>query len=328
MNVPRPLLSFVVPVRNGVAHLPRLLPSITATATAAGASFEVIVGNNGSTDDTAQVASALGARVVDVPAGSASTVRNAVARTARGRWLAFIDVDHELDEGWCAAAIQQFDDATIAAVGAQYHAPRPGTWVQRTYDRFRRRANDTHDVEWLPSGNLIVRREMFEQLGGFDSTLETCEDVDFSQRLWHAGGRMVAVPRLRSTHFGDPRSLKALFMGELWRGRDNWRVTMSGPRNLRSIVSALMPLLMLVAGAAITVGLLTLAIGGAWLLFCGLLLGGALTLVRAVPLMAPGDSRESLGVIAAQAIAVSAVYNAARACALVMPVDHRLRRSA
>ena len=45
-----------------------------------------------------------------------------------------------------------------------------------------------------------------------------------------------------SVHYGDPRTLGAVFTGEMWRGRDNLRVTLRPPMNLRSTLSALQPL--------------------------------------------------------------------------------------
>lgn len=322
-----PRISFVIPVRNGSRHLRRLLGSIMRTGTAADVPFEIVVGDHGSTDDTAAVARVAGARVVNVDGGRASTVRNVAAAQARGDLLAFIDADHELDSGWCATAVAQFDDRAVAAVGAQYHAPAEGTWVQRTYDRFRRHGDAPHDTEWLPSGNLVVRRDVFEQLGGFDETLETCEDVDFSQRLWAIGARMRAVPALRSTHFGDPSTLRALFFGELWRGRDNLRVTMKGRLTARSLVSLLIPVATLGAVTAIVVGAVMTPFGGANVALAGAMTLGGLIVVRALPLMQVRDTPRAPAA-AAQALAVSTVYNMARAFSLVVPAGHQLRRSA
>ena len=55
-------------------------------------------------------------------------------------------------------------------------------------------------------------------------------------------GRLVADEALASVHYGDPRTLRAVYAGEKWRGRDNLRVTLRPPMNLRSALSALQPL--------------------------------------------------------------------------------------
>ena len=92
--------------------------------------------------------------------------------------------------------------------------------MQRAYDGFRRRSSGRREVDWLGSGNLAVSRSAFEAVHGFDVTLTTCEDVDLCRRLRERGYRIVSDSRLRSVHLGDPRSLKALFVSELWRGRE------------------------------------------------------------------------------------------------------------
>ena len=107
-------------------------------------------------------------------------------------------------------------------------------------------------VDWLGSGSLAVWREVFEKVGGFDSRLETCEDVDFCQRLRRNGYGLWSDDRLRSVHLGDPRTLRALFFGELWRGRDNLKVSLRGPLTPRALPSVLIPLtilLLLTVGA-------------------------------------------------------------------------------
>ena len=56
---------------------------------------------------------------------------------------------------------------------------------------FAARPRDQRDADWLGSGNLAVSRTAFELVGGFDTSLETCEDVDFCHRLRAKGQRVV-----------------------------------------------------------------------------------------------------------------------------------------
>src|SRR5262249_52970008 len=124
---------------------------------------------------------------------------------------------------------------------------------QRAYDRFRLHRRGIHEVDWLGSGNLAVRRDAFLRVGGFDTSLETCEDVDLCNRLRAAGYRLVSDDRMRSIHFGDPSTLGELFRGELWRGRDNVRTTIRGPLTLRSLPSLAVPVANLLL---LTIGLI------------------------------------------------------------------------
>jgi hypothetical protein len=168
---------------------------------------------------------------------------------------------------------------------------------------------------------------MFEQLGGFDSSLETCEDVDLCQRILAAGGRIVASDRLISVHRGDPPTLRALFFGELWRGRDNLRVSLRAPLTLKALPGVAFPLIYLMALLALAVGLLTFAFGGWLLAAAGALAILSVIMLRAGALLMNAASGTRGPVVLLQAMLVATVYDTARALALVSRQDHGIRRT-
>jgi hypothetical protein len=318
----KPTLSFIVPVRNDAPRLARCLATIPQ-----GSPYEVIVVDNGSTDGSPDVARAAGARVLRLTGGSVAELRNAGAAAAAGELLAFVDADHELGAGWPAAAEALFrEEPDIVAAGALYHAPPDGTWVQRMYDKFRRRPSGRRVTDWLPSGNLVVRRTAFEAVGGFDASLETCEDVDLCQRLSARGGRLVESDALMSVHQGDPTTLRALFAGELWRGRDNFRVTLRGPLTLRTLPSLLLPVAVLGAGAAVILGILTWPFGGWPLTAAGAVVLGLAVAARTWSLVGRVSRQERNGRTLVEAVLVGGVYDAARALALCARLPHETRR--
>ena len=316
-------ISFVVPVKNGAAYLERCLASIAASRLPVD-QYEVIVGDNGSTDRSADVARTAGAVVCSLPNVNVATVRNQAAAAARAPVLAFVDADHEIDSDWPLVALALLAAPGVVAAGAPYVAPPDGNWVQRAYDSFRSRGRATQDTDWLPSGNLAVTRDAFERAQGFDARLETCEDVDLCQRLRQAGGRIVADPRLRSIHRGDPRSLGAVFRGELWRGRDNLRVSLRSPLTLRSLPSVLIPVLDLLALAAVPFGLLAWSAGGGWVVLAAILLLLLFMILRAAVML---RRRDHVGLTTiAQTFLVAGVYDLARAMALIGRTSHDARR--
>lgn len=320
---PLPSVSFIIPVRDDARRLAGCLRSIAANRYPREL-VDVLIVDNGSTDDSAAVATASGARVLHVPTGRAAELRNLGAGDARGEILAFVDADHQLDPGWLATLASCLESPDVAAAGAPYSAPPDGTWVQHTYDRMRDRKTSRCDAEWHASGNFAVRRQVFMQLGGFDARLTTCEDVDLCQRLHDTGYRILDDGGLRSIHLGDPSSLKGLFLSELWRGRDNLRATLRGPWTFRHLRSILVPAAQLVALAATVLGVLCMNRTGAIVALTGTAMLCGLSLVRAGLIF----KRDPLPTVvrALQAFAVAAVYDLARALALVVRVDHRIRR--
>lgn len=316
-----PVISFIVPVKNDAKRLAHCLESIRAAEAADGA-VEIVVADNGSTDESVAVARAAGAVVLELPGIRLGALRNYGAAAACARIVAFVDADNEIVPGWIAAAIDGLTAPDVDAVGAPYYPPSPGTWVQRLYDRLRRHPEGQTRVTWLSSGNMAIRRSAFETAGGFDTTLETCEDVDLCRKLLAAGHGILADSRLRNIHYGDPRTLGHVFFGELWRGRDNVRVSLRAPRDWRTLVSAAIPAVVLVCLATTVAGVLTgtrSGLGLAALASFGL--AGLLT-TRAA-LMARGVlSRDLPG-----ALAVATAYELGRAFALTARVTHARRRA-
>jgi GT2 family glycosyltransferase len=308
------MVTVIVPVRNDATSLARCLASILRHLPS---NTDIVVADNGSTDASVAAARAAGARVVLAPGVRVGEVRNRGAHGARGSLLAFVDADHELGAGWIEAAIETVSDPNVAAVGFDYCPPLHATWVQRIYNAFRAHPTGIRRTDWIGAGNLVVKTDAFAAVGGFDASLEACEDVDFCQRLSAAGFILMSDSRMRSVHHGDPRSLAALFRSELWRGRNNLRVSLRGNR-LANLPSIAVPIVELLA-------LLLLVVGAAsrswWAALSGVaLLIGPIAL-RAVRLFSRLISPTLLD--AAQALAVAATYDLARALALVTRTPHR-----
>jgi hypothetical protein len=315
-------VSFVIPVRNDARRLQRCLASIRANCN--GPRLALIVVDNGSTDSSVEVARQWGATVLERPGLSVSELRNAGALAADGDVLAFVDADHEIASDWTVHAVATLCQENVGAAGAPYEAPTDGTWVQRTYDLLRARARTVRDVEWLGSGNLVIWREVFESIGGFDTTLETCEDVDLCRRVRLAGLRILQNPTLKSVHLGDPASLREVFRGELWRGRDNIRVSLRPPFSLRGVPSVVVPVAnVLLMGVALVGMLSATRLGAVTAVVAFVLIAGA-SAARAARMVTNQDETTLLG--CARALVVAGVYDLARALALVHPGGHEGRR--
>jgi hypothetical protein len=190
------------------------------------------------------------------------------------------------------------------------------------YGVLRGRTAGSGDTDWLGSGNMVVRSRAFAKVGGFDDSLEACEDVDLCRRLRAAGFRIIADERMRGVHHGDPPTLGALFRAERWRGRNNLQVSLRGPLSLRDLPSIVAPVLTLAAGVACAAGLIGLMTGitGAWIALIAGGLVAALALARTAALAARLEQRTPVAI--ARAAAVSLTYDLARAAALVAPARH------
>jgi GT2 family glycosyltransferase len=316
--VPRSV-SFVIPVRNDAARLADCLRAIRALGSSD--DVEIVVADNGSTDDSAEVAQRAGARVLSLPDLRVGEVRNRAADVARGDILAFVDADNEIGAEWMAAALDALRDLEVGAAGAPYRSPSPATWVQRSYDGLRRHPMGRESVDWLGSGNMALRRSAFREVGGFDASLETCEDVDLCRKLRARGYALIADRRMTSVHHGDPETLSEVFFGELWRGRDNVRVSLRRPWSLRSLASAAMPVASLAATLAMVGSPLMPEPLGVVMALTGIGFLASNVIARAARI------RQSASPTWSEALAVAAAYEAGRALALAGRFGYKRRRT-
>jgi hypothetical protein len=322
-SVGPPVVSFVVPVRDDAARLRLCLQAIGANRQEGGPTFEVVVADNGSEDESVRVARDWGARVLELPGLRVSTLRNRASQVARGKILVFCDADNLVSSDWVRVGVELLSDSAVAGVGAPYDPPSRPTWVQRCYDAMRDHRPGTRLVRWLGSGNMAVRSSVFLEAGGFDEALETCEDVDLCRRLRDRGYRLLSDDRLRNVHLGDPATLRDLFRSELWRGRDNLRVSLRGGLTTADLPGIAVPLVDLALVGLFAIGLASPAAGG--LLVAGSAVGAfaALAALRAGRILMHDRRSGLLG--APQALAFAHTYDLARALALVARWRHHRR---
>jgi glycosyltransferase involved in cell wall biosynthesis len=213
-------VSIIIPAYNEEASLPLCLKSI-ADLDWPKTHLEVIVIDNGSIDSTCDIARSFGAIVLQDDTKNVSGLRNLGAGHARGDILAFVDADCVVSPDWVACAARYFGDDTVAAWGSAPKIPENATWVQNTWFIVRQKKTHVADVDWLESMNLFVAKKVFMKAGGFDESLETCEDVDFSYRV-SAYGKIVSDRSIKVVHLGEAATMAEFFKKELWRGRSSF----------------------------------------------------------------------------------------------------------
>jgi glycosyltransferase involved in cell wall biosynthesis len=192
-----PAISLVIPAYNESALLPRLLQSVqrACQAYADGADrIEVIVADNASTDATAQVAEAYGARVAPVAKRCIGAARNGGAAIARGRIVAFVDADSVVHPETFNAIRAAIDDPRVVGGATGVTLERWSLGLALTYASML-------PMVWLTgfdTGAVFCRRADFEALGGYDEARLLAEDVEFLWRLRKLGrARGQRLRRLR-----------------------------------------------------------------------------------------------------------------------------------
>lgn len=182
-----PEISVVVPVRDGASSLAPLLDSL-ASQDLEPHRYEVIVVDNASRDQSAEVAASRGVRVAFDPVPNRSRARNAGARTARADLLAFIDADCTASPQWLSALLRCRGRAPLLAGPVELETRTPPNTIER-FELFWRLDQEAMVAQgWAATANLMVERYAFEAIGGFDSHYRHIgEDADFCMRAGRAG---------------------------------------------------------------------------------------------------------------------------------------------
>ncbi|WP_325919500.1 glycosyltransferase [Pseudomonas frederiksbergensis] len=227
-------VSIVIPMFNEARHIGRTLLAAQAAAHQAQLECELIVVDNGSDDHGPRIANELGARVLIVPGVHIGALRNLGAAVASGEWLAFIDADIEMPADWLKLLVEM-EGRQGDVLGLDLDTPRQAPWFAQAWQRRSQRpgARPLHRVQWLPSANLLMRRTWFEQVGGFDESLRTGEDKDFSLRLRQAGAQLLLVNESLALHWGYEGSWLEWMSKELWRQGSHWQLLRSHGPSLR-----------------------------------------------------------------------------------------------
>jgi glycosyltransferase involved in cell wall biosynthesis len=228
-------ISIVIPMYNEARHITRTLIAALHAADAAGLECELIVVDNGSDDQGPQIARQFGAQVLHMPGLLIGALRNRGATVAKGEWLAFIDADIEMPEDWLTRLIKLEASGQADVLGLDLHTPAEAPWFADAWQRrtLRPATHNLHKAQWLPTANLLMRRTWFEQVGGFDETLRTGEDKDFTLRLSQAGARLLAANESVALHWGYEGSWREWMGKEMWRQGSHLQLLRSHGLSLR-----------------------------------------------------------------------------------------------
>lgn len=197
-------LTVVIPVRDGADSIGPLLDSL-ASQTLAKDRFEVIVVDNDSRDDTAAVAQQHGARVVSEPVANRSRARNRGTAAATTDLIAFTDADCVAHPRWLEALLACESRAPLVAGEVVVTSGDPPNRIER-FEALWRFGQESwvREQGWAATANLLVHREAFDAIGGFDATWRHIgEDVDFCLRAAAKGYGLGWCGEAIVSHFAE-----------------------------------------------------------------------------------------------------------------------------
>ncbi len=221
--------SVVVPVLNSRDHLRASLDSILVAMERYG-NAELIVLDNGSDDGSYEILlDEYGgrARIQQIRGIPVSALRNRGAALAGGEFIAFIDSDCVIVPDYFEQALQILRsraDATGSQPTLEDDSPY---WIEKTWHAIHVAHRDGF-VKSISSANLVVKRQAFLAIDGFDEKMISCEDDDLGIRLNQAGFKVYQCKSVRAIHAGADQTLRIFFFKSAWRSMGMFRMMEHG----------------------------------------------------------------------------------------------------
>lgn len=203
------MTSFIVPAWNEAGLIGATIDAIHSACRTLNESCEIIVADDGSTDETAVIAACHGARVVKVSHRQIAATRNSGAREAKGEFFIFVDADTIVNATVVGAALQVLRKGAVgggAAVGLDEDVPWYAKVMMPCLVFVFRTAG-------LAAGCFVFcTRSAFEAVGGFDEKYFGGEEIIFSRAMQRQGRFVV----LRHPIMTSGRKLRTHSPIEVW----------------------------------------------------------------------------------------------------------------
>jgi glycosyltransferase involved in cell wall biosynthesis len=190
--------SIIIPTFNGAARIGNCLDALLKQM--AGRDADILVVNDGSTDNTADVVARYSSvRLINQSNAGPAVARNRGALEARGTIILFTDDDCVPMQGWLAAMIEAFKDPSVVGVKGVYRTHQRrlvARFVQVEYEDKYRLMADVPCIDFIDTYSAGFRRDRFLEMNGYDTSfpLACAEDVELSYRMSARGWMMKFVP--------------------------------------------------------------------------------------------------------------------------------------
>lgn len=188
-----PVVSIVMPVRNGVRWIGEAIESVLAQTMR---QFELIVVDNGSTDDTPRIIAGYASRDPRVltmreATPGAAAARNTGRKSSTGRWIASLDADDIAEPQRLEAQLRVAEQRDLVLVGSGFvqiddnGAPRSTHLYPKSDKALRRRLERL--MGFCPHSSAMFRKDIADQLNGYRPEVGYGEDWDLWIRLAEHG---------------------------------------------------------------------------------------------------------------------------------------------
>jgi cellulose synthase/poly-beta-1,6-N-acetylglucosamine synthase-like glycosyltransferase len=224
VNVDAPAqVSIIVTCRNNAGTIGECLQALQRQDYPAEA-FEVIVVDACSTDGTADLAKKYTPNVY-VEALNAAAAYNYALKVARFAVLGFVDADAKVEQDWLRKLVPHLQETKVAGVsGAIETWNAKNAWARvigyEIKNRYSRVGKYTGRIATM---NLLLKKAVIEEVGGWDEGFPSQYDTDFGYRMSQLGYKIAYEPAAKCYHFNRP-TVRAYWRQQLQYGKNTLRL--------------------------------------------------------------------------------------------------------
>jgi len=212
-----PFVSIILPVFNEERYLESCLKTLRQVGYPKD-KYEIITVDNGSADNSFDIAKKHADLALCLPDVNVGAVRNFGVKHAKGEVLAFLDSDCLVPGNWLYQGVGLLHSEEKHVYGGSLNLRENPYWIEK----FWLLSDNTDKVPQhdLLGSCIFIRKEAFHEAGGFDESVTSGEDSALSNTLLGLGYKVKIDPSLGVVHLGNPTTVRGFIKRQIWHSEN------------------------------------------------------------------------------------------------------------